>query len=389
MNPLTFCFLSTTDYDAPQFGSRQQVALELARRGHCVLFVETPRALHSWISDPAGTARAVRRLGRLRQVAERLYAYTPWPVLPLYYHRWTNAVNQRLLAGDVPRTLRRLGWRADVLWTYWPNTAYLVGRLGERCAVYHCIDDFAAAGYPLVPAGAISALECALCQRVDLVVARTRALAEAKRAWNPNTLFLPGGVDVARFDPSRSFPLPPALAALPRPLLGFLGTLDDRVDVALLSACADALPTASLLLVGPVKGHRARIEALQGRPNVHLLPPCAPSEAPAYLAAFDVCLIPYRDNAYTRGLSPIKLYEYLAMGKPVVSTALPYVLREAEHVRIAPDAASFVRTIEQALAQPPDAPQRARWRETALRYSWAAQVDAIERALAPLLGLRP
>lgn len=395
MNALTFCFLSTTDYDAPQFGSRQQVALELARRGHRLLFVETPRALHSLVTDPVGTRRALGRLGRLRPVAERLYAYTPWPVLPHYYHPWPNAINQRLLADDVQRALRRLRWRPDVLWTYWPNTAPLLGRLGERCVVYHCIDDFAAAGYPLTSTQTIAAMERRLCERVDLIVARTQALAEAKRAWNPRSLFLPGGVDTARFDPARALPMPPSLAALSPPRLGLVGTLDDRVDYALLLACAQALPQASLILVGPLKGHRASptqraaLAALQGQANVRLLPPCPPEEAPAYLAAFDVCLIPYGDNAYTRGLSPIKLYEYLAMGKPVVSTPLPYVQREAAHVRLAADSPAFTRAIQEALAHPPDAAQRARWREAALRYSWAAQVDAIEAALQPLLEARP
>lgn len=395
MDELTFCTLSTTDFDAPQFGSRQQVALELARRGHRLLFVETPRALHSLITDLQGASRALPRLGRLRPLAERLYAYTPWPVLPHYYHPWTNALNQNLLAHGLRRALRRLRWRPDVLWTYWPNTAPLIGRLGERCAVYHCIDDFAAAGYPLTSAQAIEAMERRLCERVDLVLARTQALAEAKRAWNPRTLFLPGGVDVSRFDPARAWPHPAPLAEAPAPRLGLVGTLDDRVDYGLLLACAQALPQASLILVGPVKGHRlhaaqrAALAALRGQANVRLLPPCPPEEAPAYVAALDVCLIPYSDNAYTRGLSPIKLYECLAMGKPVVSTPLPYVQREAARVRLAADAPAFVLAIQQALAHPPSAAERARWREAALRHSWAAQVDAIEAALQPLLAARP
>ena len=94
----TFVFVSTTDYDAPQFGSRQQIALELGRRGHRILFVEVPRALHSLVSDPQGTRRAVPRMGRTRCVASGVYAYTPWPVLPLYYHPLSNFVNQRLMA---------------------------------------------------------------------------------------------------------------------------------------------------------------------------------------------------------------------------------------------------------------------------------------------------
>src|SRR5215217_3646528 len=131
----TFVFISTTDWDAPQFGSRQQIAQLLARRGNRVLFVEVPRALHSFISAPSETLRALRRMGQMRSLEEGLFVYTPRPVLPIYYHPLTNAVNQRLLAADVRGALRRLGWpRPDVLWTYWPNSAYLVGQLGERAS---------------------------------------------------------------------------------------------------------------------------------------------------------------------------------------------------------------------------------------------------------------
>ncbi len=87
--------------------------------------------------------------------------------------------------------------------------------------------------------------------------------------------------------------------------------------------------------------------------------------------------------------APIKLYEYLAMGKPVVSVALPYVEREVQHVRIARNEDEFVAAVRAALERPPTAEQRAAWRAVAERQSWAGQVDAIEQALEPLLAARP
>ncbi len=226
-------FLSTTDWDAPQFGSRQQLAKQFVNRGHQVLFVEVPRALHSAISDPAGTKRALRRMGRTRQIADGPLVYTPPPVLPVYYHPWTNTINQRLLGRALGRTVARLGWQVDVVWTYWPNTAALAGRLGERAFVYHCIDDFAAVSYPLSPAGAIADMEERQCRRADVVFARTSALAEARRRWNDNVQWLPGGVDTEHFDPARVSGVPEAIARIPGPRMGFLGTLDNRIDVEL------------------------------------------------------------------------------------------------------------------------------------------------------------
>jgi glycosyltransferase involved in cell wall biosynthesis len=378
-------FVSTTDWDAPQFGSRQQIAQRLAQRGHRLLFVDVPRALHSLVSDPAGTRRALGRLGRLREVAARLVVYTPWPVLPVYYHPLTNAVNQRLLARDLQHALARLGWRPDVLWTYWPNSAALVGRLGERLAVYHCIDDFSAVSYPLIPRGSIAHLEADLCRRAGLIFTRTEALAEARRGINPETYVLPGGVDTVHFDPARVTPAAD-IAALPRPRVGLVGTLDDRLDVQLLAACADQLPEASFVLVGPVKGHRVDLAPLAARPNVHLLPARPHDEVPSVVAAFDVGLIPYRRNAYTEALSPIKLYEYLAMGKPVVASDLPYVRREAAHVAIATGAEATVAAIRARVDRPPAPEERAVWRAVAEANTWERQVDVIEEHIARRLN---
>jgi glycosyltransferase involved in cell wall biosynthesis len=325
--------------------------------------------------------------------ASRLLAYTPPPVLPVYYNRVANAVNQRLLLRYLRRCLARLGWQVDVLWTYWPNTAHLIGRLGEKVSVYHCIDDFAAVGYPMTSRRTIVRMEAQQCRKVDLILTRTAALTTAKRRLNPNTHFLPGGVDTDHFDPSRVRPPPPELADLPRPRVGFVGTIDDRLDVKLLVRCAVALPGATIVLVGPIRWHRVDLRPLRSLGNVRFLPPCPHSQVPAIVGAFDVCLIPYRVNEYTRGLSPVKLYEYLAMGKPVVATNLPYLRREAAHIRIGETPQEFLAEIRAALVprsmgvlgSSPSTQEREKWRAVAQAHSWERQVSEIERRLEPLL----
>jgi glycosyltransferase involved in cell wall biosynthesis len=122
---------------------------------------------------------------------------------------------------------------------------------------------------------------------------------------------------------------------------------------------------------------------------VHFAPACAHADAPAYVAQFDVGLIPYRVKAYTCGLSPLKLYEYLALEKPVVATGLPYLRREAGQIAIAADAGEFAAAVSAALAAPASAEQRTRRRAAAARFSWEAQVDAVETQLAPLLEPQP
>jgi glycosyltransferase involved in cell wall biosynthesis len=377
---MTFVFLSITDWDAPQFGSRQQIAQELSARGHRVLFVDIPRAVHSLISDPSGTKQALSRMGKLRWVNDQLAVYTPRPVLPIYYHPVTNWINQRLLVSDVRRGLQMAGWQPDVVWTFWANTAVFLQAFQKRfntTSVYHCIDDFTAVSYPFVTSQTIAAMEREQSEFADFVFARTRRLANRLQAFNSQTTWLPGGVDTKRFAPAQ-VTADSEINQLPHPIAGFVGTLDHRVDVALLQKSAQALPEVSFALIGPVKQHQIELDRLSALPNVHLFPPCPAEKTPAKMAAFDVGLIPYKINNYTKGLSPIKLYEYLAMEKPIVSTALPYVMRESAHVQLAETAVSFTEAVKTAVSTPPSPSQKQAWRQVALDNAWSKQVDIIE-----------
>ena len=146
------------------------------------------------------------------------------------------------------------------------------------------------------------------------------------------------------------------------------------------------MPDVSFVFVGPTKPHLIDLRPLAALPNVHFLPACAHGDAPAIYAGFDVGLIPYRINPYTEGLSPLKLYEYLAMGVPVVATPLPYILREQAQLRIAGQAGDFAQAIRDAVAAPPTPVAVAAWRAVAAGYSWDHQVDQILAVLNPKLG---
>ena len=320
-------------------------------------------------------------MGRTRSITDRLFAYTPPPVFPFYYNRLSTWANNRILARYLKVALGRLVWSPDVFWTYWPNSASIAGALGETASVYHCIDNFSETRYPLSSSTTVRAMEDALWRKVDLVLARTPRLVEGRESLNLNTHVLSGGVDTDHFNPATTSEPPPHLTKIPSPRVGFLGTIDDRLDYELLLSVVQALPDMNFVFVGPTRRHLADTGPLRALPNVHFFPACTPTEAPTAMSAFDVCTIPYRINAYTEGVSPIKLYEYLAMEKPVVATQLPYILREKDCISIAEDSDSFVRQLKAAAANPGASEIKRTRRERAHAHSWKTHADTIERLL--------
>jgi glycosyltransferase involved in cell wall biosynthesis len=199
---------------------------------------------------------------------------------------------------------------------------------------------------------------------------------------NTNTHLVPNGVDVAHFAHAGHLPLPKDVAHLPGPVLGYTGTLhDERIDVDLVVQIASERPDWQVLFVGPnllAPASRALLERL---PNVHLIGPRPYHELPAYMSLFDACIIPHRVTPFTESLNPIKLYEYLATGLPIVSTAAATAREFGAVVYLAGDRDQFVAQLECALAERGD---RLRRRRLALarELSWDGRVRTIAALLA-------
>lgn len=282
------------------------------------------------------------------ETPEGLTRYAP-PMHPFYGSRAGAAVNDALLRRLVRRRAEALGLRSPLLVTTVPNVCGLVGHLGERATVYYCVDDFGT--WPGYAANAIRAMEARLVASADALVVTAAALGVARARPGLPVLSLPHGVDVAMFAAGAGAPPPPALAALPRPLLLSLGLYDDRLDAALLAAVLDAHPTWHLALVG---NRTAPPNALDTHPRAHVLPGVPYAQVPACLAAADCLLIPYVRNAQTDTINPLKLREFLASGRPVAATALPEIVQACgDLVPTGDGPAAFGAAIERALALPP------------------------------------
>jgi glycosyltransferase involved in cell wall biosynthesis len=346
--------LSTADWDNPFWTNKQHVAVELARRGHRVLYVDSLglRRPSASTQDLGRIAhRLAHTLGPPRNVRERLWVWSPLAI-PLQHRALVRALNRQSLAAGLALWTGRLGLRRDMLWTYNPMTTRLFPTRGFRTVVYHCVDEVDAQRG--MPALQIREAERELLAAADCCFVTAEHLLDTRRSQCANIHYLPNVADFEHFARARAADtaIPDDLARLPEPRVGFVGAISDRkIDVELLRRLARAHPDWSIVLIGKIgEGDPwADVGALNGLANVHLLGPRPYSTLPAYLKGFAAALLPSALNDYTRGMFPMKFFEYLAAGCPVVSTALPALRAYAHVASLAASHDEFVAALEAAL----------------------------------------
>lgn len=240
-----------------------------------------------------------------------------------------------------------------VRWYYTPMMLPFSRHLNADVTVYDCMDELA--NFRFAPPELLS-LEDELFRIADVVFTGGYSLYEAKRGRHPNVHAFPSSVERAHFMQAREAGADPAdQAGIARPRLGFYGVIDERMDLNLLDQVAAARPDWQLVMLGPV----VKIDPaeLPQRPNIHYLGGKRYEELPVYLRGWDVALMPFAINESTRFISPTKTPEYLAGGKPVVSTPITDVIRhysDLDAVIIAEGAEEFIAGCEAALALPAD-----------------------------------
>jgi glycosyltransferase involved in cell wall biosynthesis len=336
-----------------------------------VLYIETPGS-----RGPQTSVRDVRKLWRKlaralappQKVGEKFYVATipqiPFRQLPLIdrLNRWLGAFLAR-------RAMRQLGFGPRISWFVVPHPGPLAKQLGETLTVYYCIDDYAS--YPGMDPVAIQTLDDNLTRRADVVFVAPRALLEPKRRLNPNIHFSPHGVDFEMFsqasDPATE--LAEEARGLPHPVIGYFGTVGEFVDFDLLAYLAGSRPAWTFLLVGLIA---ADVSRFRRYPNVVFAGPRPYETLPRWAKAFDVAIYAHQVNRQTRHSNPLKLREYLATGKPVVSVVTPETATFSEGVYLAGTPEAYLAAIERALRE--DNPELCRKRMAAVRdMSWDAR----------------
>jgi UDP-galactopyranose mutase len=254
-----------------------------------------------------------------------------------------------LLTGMLDKYVAQLSAAKLIRWYYTPMMLPFSRHLDAVCTVYDCMDELSA--FRFAPAELL-ALEQELLDSADVVFTGGHSLYEAKKSRHGNVHPFPSSVDRRHFGRARAGLADPAdQAGLPHPRFGFYGVIDERIDLDLIAALADARPDWQLVMVGPVV--KISEDDLPRRANLHYLGGKSYDELPAYLGGWDVALMPFAINEATRFISPTKTPEYLAAGRPVVSTPIKDVKRHYEKVAgvyIAATADQFVDACERALA---------------------------------------
>ncbi len=373
--------------------SKHRIALELARRGHRVLWVEGAGMRTPSVGSGSDRARVVRKVLAALRGARKVEGGLPIHILsplfvPMPRYGFVRRLNGIIGAWSARLWCRRLGFRAPALINYVPVLAEVMRRWRGRGVrvVYHCVDRWDA--FKMYDSAVMGETDRRCCEYADVVIASAAELADRCRRWNPNTHLVTHGVDYAHFAAALRSEggavAPGGMTGIPAgPVIGFFGLLSEWVDQALLLRLAREIPRAQLVLIGKAD---VDITALKGVSNIHLLGPRPFRDLPGFLARFTVGIIPFVVNDLTRSVNPIKLREMLSGGCPVVSTALPEVKAfvdcgaSMEDCRkrgafVAADGSQFVCLVASLVERPLTGEERRAVSAGMASETWAGKVD--------------
>jgi glycosyltransferase involved in cell wall biosynthesis len=391
-------YISSIEWDF-LWQQNQEIAIRLGRAGNRVLYIENTGVRAPGLGD---AKRVFSRLKRwsgalsssgVREVSPNVYVCSPL-VLPPFGSGLRKIVNNRLLLPLVRRAAKSLNFRDPLIWTYLPtDTARELIRLFKTpkgLVVYYCLADFPQLSQnPQL----VEQSERALIETSDLVFANCTSLAHRLGQWIDEVQVFPPGVNMEAFPLEEGAPgsqtQVEAVKSFPKPVIGYIGGLHRHVDFDLIANLATARPEWSWVMVGPLQ---ASAEAIQGRQNIYLEGPRPHDDLKKYLRGFDVCIVPYLQSAYTETVVPVKINEYLAAGKPVVSTDLPTVTEFNQRHQVLTVTSNnrdeFLEGVERALQLPADTATISRRRQVAALCDWTVQVEAMSKLMENKLDQR-
>jgi len=354
------CILfSTADWDEPYWTNKQHTARVLAELGWRVLYIESVGLRSPKMTSKRDWLRLARRLWcgvRGMVLGPQLRDRNIWVFSPLVVpakHHWPLIawLNRHLLQLTVGRFIRKHSFQKPLIWTYHPFMLELVENIEHGAIVFHCVDNIRAV--PGVDAGVYKRAEIELLKRCLVVFTTAQALKEHCIKYNPNTYNLSNVVDAKHFNNRQgNLTLPNALGAISEPRLVYHGVLSDfKLDFQLLLQTVKIRPEWQWVFIGEEREGQTSewVSLLRREPNTHFLGHRNYQELPPYLHGMNVGILPTLVNEYTHSMFPMKYYEYLAAGLPVVSTPLAFTRHVSNGLEVGGSPEEFVMAVEQQL----------------------------------------
>lgn len=372
-----------------------QMMTRLARNNR-VLFVDPPVAYSNLVIRPSLWKDRLKKtflwLRGVRQVNNNMYVYYPPPLLLQYGHvKNVDSLNQSLITSAIAKTAKRLGFTDPIVWIYHPYAINPKEEFGEKLVCYDCNDDVGFFFcYHFNKRNRLSDMEASLAKRADVVFATSKYLYRIRKEQNPNTHYLPSGVDSELFQQAQSpaCKVAPELEGIPRPVIGFVGGMvNSKMHWEWIREAAVTKLQWNFVFVGPCVENPPSYIVQQK--NILFVGTRAQNLLPSYLKGFDACLIPYQGEDFLRACQPTKAFEYLASGKPVVSSWIPELEDYQEIIRLSRTSGEFIQNIEAALVEGEKEEMIRKYIQASQGWTWEGRLEKASEIIINTLKTQP
>ena len=385
--------ISSIDWDFIWQG-HQEIMSSFAECGNMVLYIENTGVRIPTLRDlPRIKKRVInwfKGIGGIRKENENLYIFSPI-VIPFPYSRIARWVNRHLLLYFLKKWMRVMDFNDPIIWTYLPTglTLDLINSISKKAIIYYCIDNFAVSSSS---ARKVKSTEQKLIKLSDLVFVTAKELYDYCSQYNQRVYSFPFGVNIEDFEKVKKEEnprVPEDLDDIRRPIIGYVGGVHKWIDQGLIRKLAETYPEYSFVFIGPIQ---TDISSLSNLENVHFLNQKPHDLLPYYVNSFRVSIIPYLLTDYTRNVYPTKLNEYLALGKPVVSTDLLEVSmfneKYGDIVSVGKDHKGFVECLEKAVSNKSKEKTVKRRIQVAEDNTWQKKVEQMSKLIVEAIERR-